>query len=207
MITKTCKRCGKVKPLSELRSHKTSTYGKAALCHECNRRGYAEWSRNCPEKVKAKNQRRRALKGGLPNELKSGEWESVLEQYGWRCALTGTAENVTMEHFIPLSWGHGGTFVGNVYPMNKDLNFDKYNFNPFEWIKDPSRAHLVENFNKVVANLAELNGLTVEEFRRFVYWCDANRRTAEQAEWATKLGINSIDLWRLAESKQREEVA
>ncbi|MEK5165822.1 hypothetical protein NYE69_26230 [Paenibacillus sp. FSL R5-0527] len=97
----------------------------------------------------------------------------ALEYFGG-CALTGVTDDIQFDHFIPLTWGHGGTYKGNMIPLCKTLNFSKKDFNPFEWIKtqnvDPKK------WVKVIKYLADLNGLSFNEYRSFVYWCDSNRR-------------------------------
>lgn len=149
------------------------------------------WQRNNPEAVKVMQQNRRAMKQALPDVLKVSEWEEVLNDFNTNCPLSGSNDNLQLEHFIPLSWGHGGTYVGNVYPLEASLNISMNASNPFEWIERRSPEEQ-QGFARVVAYLAEQNGLTVEEFKEFVYWCENNRRTVEDIEGDK----TSLELWK-----------
>lgn len=172
---------------------------------EKNRDYFSTWRKENPEKVREIRQRRRARKAGLPDDMTDRRWEEIVgEDFSGACALTGESDDLTMEHFIPLSIHHGGTYDGNLYPMVKSLNSSKWKTNPFEWIKRPDISERVpaDRWNALVLYLAEKNGLTVEEFREFVYWCFDNPRTPAQAAKDTKRGITSLDLWR--DSKLRK---
>lgn len=125
-------------------------------------------------------------------------WEEIVsEDFNGACALTGESDDIHLEHFIPISTSHGGTYEGNVYPLIEELNISKNGANPFEWIQLPDINERIpaDRWNTLVLYLAENNGLTAEEFREFVCWCFDNPRTPAQAERDTKRGIYSIDLW------------
>lgn len=171
--------------------------------HEKNRERRTDyrrkWREENPEKAREIDQRRRARKNGLPDDMTNRRWEEIVsEDFNNACALTGESDDLTMEHFIPLSIHHGGTYDGNLYPMVKSLNSSKWKTNPFEWVQRPDISERIpaDRWNALVLYLAEKNGLTVEEFREFVYWCFDNPRTPEQAAKDTKRGITSLDLWR-----------
>ena len=51
------------------------------------------------------------------------------------CALSMNTSDLNLEHFIPASWGHGGTYQGNVYPAHWRINRSKSTTNPFVWIE------------------------------------------------------------------------
>lgn len=158
-----------------------------------------KWAAQNPEKVREIASRRRTRKAGLPDDVTDRRWEEIVkDDFNGSCALTGESDDLTMEHFIPLSIHHGGTYDGNLYPMVKSLNSSKWKANPFEWIQRPDIHERIpaERWNALVSYLAEKNGLTVEDFRDFVYWCFDNPRTPEQAAKDTKRGITSLDLWR-----------
>ncbi|WP_123040270.1 hypothetical protein [Cohnella candidum] len=98
------------------------------------------------------------------------------------CELTGSSSDVTVDHFIPVAWGHGGQYTGNLFFVKRKLNVLKSNLNPFKWIK---KAALSEDLNltkwdRLVRRLAEENELSVKEFRRYVNWCEKHKRTKEQ---------------------------
>lgn len=227
---KKCTKCGEVKPLDEFYRDKKGIGGRLPRCKVCmreniekQREAYRKWYRRNKEKhAKAmrgwveKNrarkyeteQRRRARKRGLPDNMTERRWEEILDDvFGGACALTGKTDDVHMEHFIPISTGHGGTYEGNVYPLDGSLNSSKRNKNPFEWIERPDIAALVpaDRWNALIDYLAEKHGLTVDEYREFVYWCFDNPRTPEQAARDTKRGITSLDLWLEANGRKAKE--
>jgi len=131
----------------------------------------------------------------LPNEL-SAETLTRMKQ-GAVCALTGASDDVTLDHFIPLEWGHGGQYVGNVYFVVGRLNASKSNKNPFRWIhharlREPG---LLPKWEALIRRLAAENGLSPKEFRRYVHWCEKNKRTKEQLRLDPR---PSLELWRSA---------
>lgn len=213
---KECTQCGVIKPLEEFYKQQGLPGGRRHDCKECrikySRKHYQDnpeyyietnrrWLQLHPEKHVEFYQRRRARKNGLPDDMTDRRWEEILkEDFNGACALLGETENVHMEHFIPVSIGHGGTVEGNVYPMSGSLNHSKNAFNPFEWIKrkDIQEKVSMERWNALVEYLADKNGLTVEEFEEYTYWCFDNPRTPEQAAEDTANGITSLDLWRRA---------
>lgn len=151
-----------------------------------------DWDRKNTEKHVVYNSNRRAYKNNLINTLTDKDVKRLEVTFSKKCFLSGK-DDTHLEHFIPLSWGHGGTYVGNVYFLWKNLNFSKSNKNPFEWIKEKEVANKIDidKWYKLIKILAEQNNLTVEEFREFVYWCDKNRRSPESIT-----NENSIDLWK-----------
>lgn len=197
---KRCTKCCMIKPLSEFGRDQKGKDGYRYHCKSCKAESHARYRKENPDKVMVYQQRRRARKEGLPDDLTDEEWEQILSDFNERCALTGEKEDVDAEHFIPLAIHRGGTYVGNMFPMTGVLNSSKWMRNPFEWIKRPEVKEQVpaERWNALIEYLASQNGLTVDEFKDFVYWCFDNPRTLEQAKNDTKKGITSLDLWRKA---------
>lgn len=111
------------------------------------------------------------------------------------CALTGSTHDVTLDHFIPLEWGHGGEYPGNVFFVRRDLNAVKSNLNPFRWIKKLTlRRDLdMSRWDRLLEDLAEKNGLSVKQFRLFVNWCEKNKRSMEQLMADNRA---SLALWK-----------
>jgi hypothetical protein len=131
----------------------------------------------------------------LPNELSNEELSDM--KRGAVCALTGATNDVTLDHFIPLEWGHGGQYAGNVYFLVGRLNASKSNKNPFRWIhharlREPG---LLSKWEDLIRRLAAANGLSTKEFRRYVHWCEKNKRTKEQLRLDPR---PSLELWRSA---------
>lgn len=133
-------------------------------------------------------------------DLSEEQIERIMLVFNHACALTHTADDVTLDHFIPLEWGHGGTYPGNVYPLEQTLNKNKSNKNPFKWIKAVRRdralrrgQHVDTAWNQLIAYLAAENGLSVVEFKEFVLWCEQNKRTLQQVQQDNRL---SLEIWK-----------
>ncbi|HLR58901.1 MAG TPA: hypothetical protein VK094_00285 [Pseudogracilibacillus sp.] len=138
-----------------------------------------KWDKENEILYKLKNHTYFAERKGLKSEWNEEHYYEVMEQFGGKCSLSREKKNLNMDHFIAIETGHGGTYKGNMIPLNERLNQTKSNKNPFEWIKEQS-FDIQENFKGVVKYLAELNGLEVSEFTKFVYWCYENKRTEEE---------------------------
>lgn len=131
----------------------------------------------------------------LPFTMTSESWSQIERDFHNSCALTKHTFDLNMEHFIPVEWGHGGTYIGNVYPLYWSLNRSKSNTNPFVWIERGDVKSLVDwnKWDTLVSYLADQNNLTVDELKNFVFWCEKNKRNEK--------GINndprsSIEVWK-----------
>ena len=111
------------------------------------------------------------------------------------CALTGATNDVTLDHFIPLEWGHGGEYVGNLFFVAKRLNESKSNMNPFRWIKKLmlTRGVNASRWDALVRDLAAKNGMTPKEFRQYVNWCEKHKRTVADVLRDPR---PSIEIWK-----------
>lgn len=217
---KKCAKCGELKPLTDYHKRSSTASGLSSRCKVClnektrvwvknnpqmhiqQMREYykknkdkviqyiARWQRENYEKVKVIQHRRYARKLALPDTLTHTDLSNTLSTFNNSCALSSNID-IHLDHFVALSTGHVGTVYENMTPLSVTLNTSKGNKNPFEWIK--SREDIdIDRFNKVVAYLAELNGLTVDEYRQFVYWCYENPRTLEEIKSDPR---NSIEIW------------
>lgn len=128
------------------------------------------WYSANAERSRAEGQRRRARLRQLDNSLTALEWKLTCEIFDHKCALTGDSD-ISMDHFIPVSAGAGGTNSLNVYPLSKRLNFSKNDKNPFEWFEQNKlRFNLQqEKFDRLVGVLAALNCMRIAEFKAHVY--------------------------------------
>jgi hypothetical protein len=198
---KQCSMCEEVKPLSDFRLVNKSKGYRNGRCVPCDRLYQSQWQKKVNygaqrrynertrakyiETVKFANHKRRArgtTLATLPDSLSVTEWREIREHFDNKCAISGS-ENIAIEHFIPLSWGHGGTILGNVYPLDSDLNLSKSDKNPFEWAAEQDID--LDAWKRLVAFLAVQNGLSVDDFKAFVYWCEDNKK------------FSSIELWRM----------
>lgn len=156
------------------------------IWYENNQEGNAgrtrKWRNSNPEKASLIDQRRRARKKGLLDTLTDSQYAVTLDYFGNACALTGQKHSLEKEHAIPLSIGHGGTTFENCYPMANGLNQSKWQHNIFEWFEaNRQRFNLSqERFDRLIEWLGKANGMTVEEYRDYVYWCHANPRNIDE---------------------------
>lgn len=148
---------------------------RIAEYRQANKEHIAERNRNYAknnhEKRKVIDQRRRARKRTLPDTLTLAQ----LNQLGSTCVLTGQ-ETVHLDHVIPLSIGHGGTTYENMIPLSAELNISKRNSNVFEWAEQNHTrlGFSMDRFKQVMTDVASRNGMTLGEYRGYVYWCFDN---------------------------------
>lgn len=170
---KTCKRRNEQIPLEEFYELKKGKYGRRAICKKCYHLLYGKHISRASEK-------RKRLSKKLPNTLTEEQKELLYKRFNNTCALSHKKESVTLDHFIPISWGKipleyniGGTTYENSLPLDKDINISKNAHNPFGWIK---KAHETQNismntWNEVVRYMAYKNRLTVEAYENAVSAC------------------------------------
>lgn len=195
-VMKRCPCCGVWKTRRGYRFVETTRDQLDTHCIECSTTRQTVWRRLNPDRVQAAKNRRRAMKAALPYDLTTEDWYGIrYEKFNDCCALTGERKRLSLDHFVALNTGHGGTVVGNVYPLNRELNSSKGDANPFEWImREDIRDRIdVKQFNMLVEYLAEQNDLGVGMFRDFVYWAYENPRSLDGVK--SDRGVNSIELW------------
>jgi hypothetical protein len=131
-----------------------------------------EWYKSNPEKARLIKQRRRSRESSLPDTLTQEELDVILKRFDGGCALTGS-HDIQLDHAIPLATGHGGTIFQNIIPMRSDLNNSKKHANIFEWFeRNRERFSLPqEKFDSLIDWLSEINNMTVNEYRNYVYQC------------------------------------
>ncbi|MFM1655405.1 exonuclease domain-containing protein [Brevibacillus sp. B_LB10_24] len=136
----------------------------------------------------------RSREKGLYSKLTASQFGKLLMDFDYSCALTGKKTNLSIDHFIPLGIGHGGTYIGNVYPLDKQLNGLKADQNPFEWIASVNDPGIIANWERLIDVLAAHNGLQTGEFINYVLWCFDNPRTREEIR--PNDDLLSIKLWK-----------
>jgi hypothetical protein len=187
IISKVCSGCHVIKTLDCFAILKIGLGGRVSDCKGCRVNEYesnraseiervSKWQRDNPDKVKLREQRRRARKNGLPYTMTNEQYHSTFEYFGG-CALTGDLDT-QCDHVIPLATGHGGTTYENMVPLRNDLNKSKNDANIFEWFKrNKERLNLEQwRFDRMIQWLASVNGMTTAEYRSFVNECFDNRR-------------------------------
>lgn len=105
---------------------------------------HKRWRKANPVKVRAKDQRRRTAKKGLPATLSEKEWEATLIYFGHRCVYCGQSWK-HQDHFIPLSKG-GGYTRENIVPACASCNLSKSDKAPEEYCAPQIYEEVVRYF-------------------------------------------------------------
>lgn len=137
----------------------------------------------------------------LPCDVPSRQLKFIYKRYGNNCLLTGEIEDVTIEHFIPIQWGHGGNLWGNLYPISRSLNVSKKDANPFEWVKlsQISRKIKWDSWNRFIKLVAMDSGLTPSELVEYTYWCENNKYSIEELK--IRNNLISLEFWKKLKSR------
>lgn len=176
---KMCSKCEIIKPLGDY--HKHSRNKVRSSCGSCSNSRWKEYAKNNRAKMrlleKAKEHRRKAIDKALDASISANDIDYIKEIFEG-CALTGVAEDIHLDHFIPLSWGHGGSMLENMIPLSSWLNLSKHDNNPFEWIKREEVQQRVDmrKWYELIEYLADLNNMSPQEYEEYVYWCEDNKR-------------------------------
>lgn len=122
------------------------------------------------------SERRKARTEALVNDFTDVEKDKLVTSFEGRCALTGKDVPLHFDHVIPLAVGHGGTTLSNMLPIWQRINSSKGTKNIFEWYEEAGDRFevLPELFEKAIEYLADLNDMSVQEYRDYVYDCHAN---------------------------------
>lgn len=86
-----------------------------------------QWQRDNPEKVAARQRRRRARKLGAEGSFTTEEWHELCDSFDWRCAACGVPHEIaplTMDHIVPLS-RDGTDWIENIQPLCRSCNSRK----------------------------------------------------------------------------------
>ena len=123
--------------------------------------------------VKMGQHRRNARERCLPNDLTNEQQNEIIAHFNNACALTGETTDLHLDHVIPLAAGYGGTTYGNMIPLRGDLNCSKNDSNLFEWFESNRQRFKLsqERFDALVKYLADVNEMTVEEYKAYYNGC------------------------------------
>lgn len=113
----------------------------------------------------------------ISNDLSKNDKKIIMETFNYSCALTGETNNVHLDHVIPVSWKKVGTTFSNMIPLNKKINSSKGNKNVFEWYENNKERLGLEDekFNTMIEYMAQLNNMTTEEYKAYVYECEMSK--------------------------------
>lgn len=189
-----CPYCLKQAPLRGWYKDERRPWGLIRECPTCRSAFSARYVKNNPDKIFASAQRRRLMAELLPNTFTKEDWVKLRKFFDWRCAITKSNKSISMDHFIPVITGHGGTYQGNLIPLNKSINSSKKDSNPIVWA-----AERDYNLDVVIRFLSCLNCLTENEYVDYVNWCHENKRTQNEVSEDKRY---SLEIWREASGKQ-----
>ena len=138
------------------------------------RKKVRDYTRKNPHIIKSSRLRSKANRLGLPANFSGDDYLYKIKLFDG-CALSNREEIVHMDHVIPLYLGIEGSTKDNILPMAATLNLSKGRANIFEWYKKhKDRLNLDDGkFSHAIHHLAELKGMDVEEYRKYVYECFA----------------------------------
>lgn len=125
---------------------------------ERTRRGQAKYRKRHPDKVRIREQNRRARQNALPAGLTSDEWNFALEYFEHQCAVCGRPagfwHTLAQDHWIPITSDrkdNPGTVASNVIPLCHGFdgcNNSKHNHDPHEWLVSVYGKRKANQINK-----------------------------------------------------------
>ncbi|PEW84778.1 hypothetical protein CN445_21835 [Bacillus cereus] len=160
---RTCSTCGEEKELSE---YGTDGKGYRANCRKCHRKSRV-LSRH------ARKSRELGLHVKLDGEGIE-EFRNVIMNAA--CVLTGSFENVTSDHIIPTTLT-GGSNIGNLLPIRRELNASKGAFPFFLWIRTLNFCEIAKKYGVrpervefLIDLAAAFNFMTADQYERYTLW-------------------------------------
>ncbi|MCU5515274.1 hypothetical protein OCF62_11885 [Bacillus wiedmannii] len=160
---KVCITCGKEKTISEY-----STDGNK----------YRSECRPCQNEDKLLQKHTKTSQElGLHAKL-DGEGISEFRKYvlNGTCILTGSEENVTIDHVIPTRLT-GGSHIGNFLPIRRELNSSKGSLPFLLWIRTKRFREIADRFGITIENILEykvcsamINFMTLDMYERYTMW-------------------------------------
>lgn len=195
---KHCNKCEEWRPLTDYYKKKRGLGGRNQTCKYCRReqeqkrrekdidskekmRVYMREYRKVKGEELKKYHREHARKNGyslnykarkqtLPDTLTNEDITQTMTYFENSCFLTED-KNYHLDHVIPLKLNVLGTEKKNILPLRQDLNLSKSNKNIFEWYEEFKDFYSLsdERFIKGISYIAELNGMTYEEYKKYVF--------------------------------------
>lgn len=125
--------------------------------------------KNNPDRIRAKNNRRRARMVNLPCLFTVDDWNFALEFFNHRCAVCGRPaglwHTLAQDHWIPLSNPNcPGTVPSNIVPLchgDNGCNNSKHSRDPIEWLNSrygPQKAkHILKRIEEYQRKTKHVN--------------------------------------------------
>lgn len=122
--TKQCVTCKETKDAAEFPKNKRTNDGLASHCKDCNSERNQKWKKENPDKAKAHDHKRRALKADAPGNATAADIDARFEYHGNKCIYCGSEDSLEVEHRIPLARG-GSNHPANLAPACRSCNSSK----------------------------------------------------------------------------------
>jgi len=141
-----------------------------------------KYDKENPHVGSAARHRRRARKSLLPDTLTKEQLGEITDRFHGGCALTGCTDGTHLDHAVPVVIGHGGTTAQNMIPLRADLNISKSARCIFDWFYDvKDHFNLPQTkFDELIEYLADINGMTANEYEDYVRGCHDNPRVIDE---------------------------
>ena len=125
------------------------------------------------EKIKDTARKHRDFRNCTPNTLTDMQREEIMRTFNYSCALTGSTDDLHLDHVIPVSVSNVGTVFENIIPLSGGLNRSKNNGNIFDWFETKREFYGLSQpkFDLLISYLAEINGMGVMEYITYYDSC------------------------------------
>jgi 5-methylcytosine-specific restriction endonuclease McrA len=202
----TCKEEGRacIKPITDFVKAKKNILGVLADCNECRKEQKKKYRKENPEKTKEYNrspkrvdkmrEHRKIWNAKNPKKVKQlrntrlireiaasnaipiEEKNKALKQYNYSCALTGTENDLHIDHIISLGTGHASNSFEDLLLLRSDLNISKNARNIFEWAEQEYEhfGFTLDRFYEVMTEVASRSNMSLDEYKEYTYWCFNN---------------------------------
>lgn len=159
---------------------KRESWKKYKATHEeYEKKRLKTWMNENKDQFSAISQRYRIKLKQLEDTLTGEEWANTRSYFQDTCAVCDSQDRIELDHWIPISWGQIGNVKENVVPLCKFHNMSKKNRNPNKWITIADNI-VFEKTTKLYEYLAEINELSVEEYKEFIDLCFEDRDTTKK---------------------------
>ena len=137
-----CHKCKRARPISAFNRDSSRHNGYSRLCRDCAKDKKQKWrfDRDNAQRELIQKQNHRASRMGIPGTFTFQQWNDLQLIYNHSCAYCGDRpEQLTIDHFWPLSWYHKYQFVPannmveNIFPVCARCNRAKSDSPPLDF--------------------------------------------------------------------------
>lgn len=158
-----------------INSYDLGLFDNLDILKSLNWHGYFYRPKPVDHRVVISQKKRKTRIDAMINDFTDEQKAKVLARFNGKCAFTGKDVPLHMDHVIPVATEKGGTTLANMLPIWQRINSSKSDNNVFEWYEKNGERFEVkpELFREAIEYIAELNDMTYEEYREYVYACHA----------------------------------